>query len=174
VLRALERDPERRFPSALEFLSALERLVVPLATSRAVGEYVRKEVGEERLSLHWESASFPKGTALDDAPSEAAPAVSAPPLDDASLFVEPREDLQTRLHAPSPELVAATRSDEAPDAPLAEVRAPPTVDAYRVRRLVVALSLVLLGIAASVLLGATSPPTSPGPAPSAPPSQHAP
>jgi serine/threonine-protein kinase len=174
VLRALERDPDKRYRSAVEFLGALEQRSAPAATSRAVGEYVRSEVGAEMLSLHWESATFPKGTVAGDAPT-AEPGVGTAEEVDAStpLVASAREDLPTRLHAPAPELVAATRSAEAPASPPAEPRSA-VPDAYRARRLIVALVLILLGGAASVLFGSSSSSPAGAPAQATSPSQQTP
>jgi serine/threonine-protein kinase len=170
VMRALDRDPENRYQTALEFLTALEELAGSAATTRAVGEYVRREVGEERLSLHWESASFPKAAIAEEGAelslrssvrSGLRAADGAPP---APL----QDDLPTRMHEPSPDLVAASRSDELN---AADHRGPPALDGYRARRLVVALSLILLGVAASLLLGASS---KSSPSPSSPSSAASP
>lgn len=48
VARALERDVDRRFESALAFAEAIERAQVPMAPARAVGAYVL-ELGAAKL-----------------------------------------------------------------------------------------------------------------------------
>jgi len=65
LLRALERDPARRFASAEDFLAALERLRLPMATASSVGKYVRREGGAWLSPGTFPSGKFPRAVAAE-------------------------------------------------------------------------------------------------------------
>jgi serine/threonine protein kinase len=148
VLRALERDPARRFASAGDFLAALERLPLPVATARCVGEYVRREGGESLTPGKFPSGRYPRAVP----PGAPEPSVEA--VDEG-----PGAEMPTRLFAPPKELVAASAREREPSQP----------DAYRPRRMIVAITLVLVGCAVGLLFARqpapqNAPPTAPIPA----------
>jgi serine/threonine protein kinase len=150
LLRALERDPARRFASAGDFLAALERLPLPVATARRVSQYVRREGGASVSPGNFKSGSY-----LRTLPSAAAREPDAP-VDAAD---EPADvEMPTRLFEPPPELVAAARERE-----------PSTPDAYRSRRMVVAIILVLVGCGVGLLFARQPAPSNASPGVSATP-----
>jgi serine/threonine-protein kinase len=162
VLRALQREPARRFASALEFLTALERLPITPATARAVGEYVRRD--RRTLVPDWESAAFrrravPDSIAHADVPVRTSGVIEVP----RSVSVATQE-LPTRVSAPPPALLAAASKPPAalppgrPDASDSDIS---SSDNLRMRRLIVAVALVLLGCAGALLISSSmSPPQS--------------
>jgi serine/threonine protein kinase len=159
LLRALARDPAERLASAGDFLSALEHLSLPIASARRVSEYVRGQGVVKPLPSQAPSGSYPRGEAprLPVAPrpedDERTPRSEHPARASSS------EDLPTRLFEPPPELVAATvREASQPDA-----------DAYRSRRMIVAIVLILVGCACGLLFS-----RAPAPAPAAPPATASP
>ncbi|MGH7294039.1 MAG: serine/threonine-protein kinase, partial [Polyangiaceae bacterium] len=134
LLRALERDPARRFATAGDFLAAIERLPLPVATARRVSQYVRREGGAVLSPGKFPSGKYPRALATEaqgelDGSAEGA-GEEAPDV-----------EMPTRLFAPPPELVAATAREPEPSLP----------DAYRSRRMVVAIILVLVGCAVGLL-----------------------
>lgn len=139
VLRALERDPARRFASAGDFLAALERQPLPVATARRVGLYVRSHGGASLLPGNVPSGHYPKGVATADQ-AEGSDVGDAVP------------EVATRLFEPPPELVAASAREGQASMP----------DVYRGRRLIVALILVLVGCAVGLLFAR---PAAPGATP---------
>ncbi len=146
--RALEREPARRFASAGEFLAALERLPLPVATASSVGEYVRRE---GRVSLSpgmFPSGKYPRAVAADARRFHELPAAH---LDD-----EPVSENPTRACEPPQELlVESTREAEAS-----------VPEAYRARRMIVAITLVLIGCAVGLLFARQpAPPNTPSTAP---------
>lgn len=151
LLRALERDPARRFASAGDFLAALERLPLPVATARQVGEYVRREGGASLTPGKFPSGKYPRAV---PAQVQSVPEPSAQAVDD-----DRGVDMPTRVFAPPQELVAASARER-------EVPAP---DAYRSRRMIVAITLVLVGCGVGLLFARqpappNAPPTAPVPA----------
>jgi serine/threonine-protein kinase len=136
VLRALERDPARRYATAGDFLAALERLPLPVATARRVSAYVRQERGE--VPKH------SSGTYLKTVQEPAVVPVVV--IEEAE---EHEGEMPTRLFAPPPELVAATAGAVASEG--AREREPSLPDAYRWRRIIVAIVLVLVGCAVGLL-----------------------
>jgi eukaryotic-like serine/threonine-protein kinase len=137
VLRSLERDPARRFASAGDFLAALERLPLPVATARRVGDYVRSEGGAALSPGRFPSGKYPR----------AVPAEPQTIANDES----PSSEMPTRLFATPKELVAASAREPEPSTP----------DAYRSRRMIVAITLVLVGCAVGLLFASRAAPSSP-------------
>jgi serine/threonine-protein kinase len=155
VLRALAREPAERFASAGDFLAALERLPLPVATPRRVGHYVRSEGGASLLPSKFPSGRYPRGVA----PGTQAAAQSAPPeasrLEPPSGSIQATLELPTRLFEPPPELVAASARERDPSMP----------DAYRTRRMIVAIVLVLVGCAVGLIFARQPAPEAPPAAP---------
>ncbi len=148
VLRALERDPARRFASAGDFLAALERLPLSIATARRVGDYVRHEGGASLTPGRFPSGKYPRAVPPE---SRTAPEPSIEVTDEGSA-----PDMPTRVFSPPQELVAATVREREPSAP----------EADRSRRMVVAIALVLAGCAVGLLFANRAPPQdAPPPAP---------
>jgi serine/threonine-protein kinase len=141
LMRALERDPVERFASAGDFLAALERLPLPVATARRVGEYVRLEGGASLSPGVFPSGKYPLATAAQaQCLLEALAEVGDGELD---------PEMATRVCEPPQELVApSTREPEAS-----------VPEAYRTRRMIVAITLVLVGCAVGLLFA--SHPSSP-------------
>jgi serine/threonine protein kinase len=132
VLRALERDPAERFPSAGDFLGALECLPLAVATARCVGEYVRREAGPSLSPGRFPSGKYPRAVAEAQRLHE--------PSGEASSD-DPGSEVPTRVCEPPQALViASTREPEAP-----------VPEAYRARRMIVAIALVLVGCAVGLL-----------------------
>jgi len=154
VLRALNRDPAARFHSAAEFLAALEALPVAPATPRVVGEYVRREAGAGVLVSNWESGAFRK------APQVAAFDLETPVSDStASRSAAARPvtvEMPTRVFEPPPELVAASVAEGPAPAFSTSPEPAPLPEAYRARRLIVAIALVLLWGVAGLLLATSA------------------
>ena len=156
LLRALERDPSRRFASAGDFLAALERLPLPMATARRVGQYVR---GEGRVLLS--ASQLPSGSYLRALPAE-TPGETESPAEASDVGAD--VEMPTRLFAPPPELVAATAREREASMP----------DAYRSRRVIVAIILILVGCGVGLLFArqpapSSAPPSPPTTAPIGPP-----
>jgi serine/threonine-protein kinase len=152
VLRAAQRDPARRFPSALEFLSALERLPLSLPSARAVGEYVRREMGDSTRPPQAESGTFGKRPVAGDSEDVDTPALPADRFRLPAPFAPVGVDPPTRVVDPPRELLAATGCEPSrSDVGNTGSRTPPP-DAYRPRRLIVAFVLILVGCAAGLLL----------------------
>ncbi len=150
LLRALERDPARRFASAGDFLAALERLPLPVATARRVAQYVRREGGAVLSPGRFPSGKYPRAVAPD--PQEVVEA-SAAAADEG-----PGSEMPTRLFTPPKELVDASVREREASLP----------DAYRSRRMIVAITLVLVGCGVGLLFASqpaspTAPPTAPVP-----------
>ncbi|MBX7101339.1 MAG: serine/threonine protein kinase, partial [Myxococcaceae bacterium] len=83
VLRALERDPARRYQSALEFERSLANFVLRAARSAedtSVGAFVRQMFHEELDALHAAELALGQGTA-SRTPVGQAPAAPAPPAE---------------------------------------------------------------------------------------------
>ena len=137
VLRAVDRDPSRRFATAAEFLAALESLPVAAATPRRASEYFRALIGDDIMTARRSSIVL-RRRSVD--------------LNPVTVVVEP-----------ATELIAASRG------PNVRVR-PPSIppERQRTRRLVVALTLVLLGCGMGVLLAVSRELTARPPSSSAP------
>jgi len=145
LLRALERDPARRFASAGDFLAALERLPLPVATARRVSQYVRHEGGASLSPGKFPSGRYPRAVAPD---ARDVVEASAEAVDEG-----PGSEMPTRLFAPPKELVEATAREREASLP----------DAYRSRRMIVAITLILVGCGVGLLFAQkqAAPPNTP-------------
>jgi eukaryotic-like serine/threonine-protein kinase len=92
VARGLEKDPARRFATALEMVEALEEAMAP-STARAVGAWVR-EVADERLATR-------AATVADVERSSQQSAMKAPP--DSAPSSTPSEPTLQKEAAPAPQ-----------------------------------------------------------------------
>jgi serine/threonine-protein kinase len=151
VLRALEREPARRYATAGDFLAALERLPLSVATARRASQYVRREGGASLTPGNFPSGSYPRAV------NPAAQDVHEPFRE--AVDEDSQVEMPTRLFEPPPELVAASAREREPSMP----------DAYRSRRMIVAIILVLVGCAVGLLFARqpatpNAPPTAPAPA----------
>jgi serine/threonine-protein kinase len=148
VLRALQYDPDARFASAAEFLTALEGLPLLPATARVLGDHVRREARVEMLASHWECQASPAPAASRSASSEGEGHTNIVHF-----------DTRTRVIAPTPQLIAASRQDAEIDPPRAaypSLREHAAYEAYRLRRLIVAIALILVGLAIGLLVTTSS------------------
>ncbi|WP_437909816.1 protein kinase [Sorangium sp. So ce327] len=92
VLRGLDRDPSRRYATALEMAAALEEALPP-ASPRAVGAWVEATAG---TLLEARAKSL---AAIETSQRSAAPAL--PPPRSAAVDDAPPRDLEARLAQPS-------------------------------------------------------------------------
>jgi serine/threonine-protein kinase len=176
VLKALERDPERRFATAEEFGSALEELNIDRVSPKTVAAYVDATLGSElaqrRETLRIASEEVQHGTGfapansdvhpklviglggdvVDTKESEVTAVLSAPP-------VAPTDDTATQ--------VVADPSKYWSEAPLP----PGEIEHRRMRGLLAAAMLLLVGGAIGLLIARSNAGVS---APAQPASSHAP
>ena len=138
VLRALEREPSARFETAEEFLSTLESVPQAFATARGVGECVREHGGAQ--AIEWESGSFRSGTPRPSTLPPAEPDDQEIPVELPPHVEESTADPPTSRFETPKDLIAATSSE-------AEA-----LDVTRIRRLVVAVVLLLLGCALGLVV----------------------
>jgi eukaryotic-like serine/threonine-protein kinase len=163
VLKALERDPERRFQTAAEFAEALEQLSLERATNRMVAAYVQTSLGpvlEARRSKIREAA-------------EQRPQTFENEVTGSYLSRRVSSDMEkTAVVGMAPEAeVPSAEAREIP-APVPEPEPwiiPADVEHRRMRGLLVAIMLMLVGSAVGLLLArsGTGTPQSPSPASSA-------
>jgi len=135
VLKALERDPARRFQTAAEMAEALEQLGLSNATSRSVAAYVERAVGPmlaERRSLVRDLLE--QGQAGDAPGSD----VHTRPPRVADSKTPLSESHDTRVETPS------HRELEPP--------VPDDIEHRRMRALMAAAMLLLVGSAVGLLL----------------------
>jgi hypothetical protein len=94
VDRALERDPARRFGSALEMALAIER-ALPIAAPAGVGAFVEQRATEALGKRRRIAATLDQGMA--PRPSSPAPAPAPEPVDTPSRPPMMRDDTQRRI-----------------------------------------------------------------------------
>ena len=116
VLRALEKDPGRRFQTAEEFGAALENVKLALE---------RPSAGEGAVAVSVEAAARPAelsaGPAISPAPRPSGPATVAPPVTAPAEVVAPVAEAPTVV---APAEVVAPAAEALPVAVPAEVVAP--------------------------------------------------
>ncbi|WP_437971354.1 serine/threonine-protein kinase [Sorangium sp. So ce260] len=155
VLRGLDKDPERRFATALEMAAALEEALPP-ASPRAVGAWVEATAG---TLLEARAKSL---AAIETSQRSAAPAPA--PSSPAAVEHAPLREIDTRPALPSSNRARAqrasvtvptmTRTVEDMARPLASALATPIVAAGPARRAsaqLVRASTLAIGAAALVL-----------------------
>ncbi|WP_438030028.1 protein kinase domain-containing protein [Sorangium sp. So ce233] len=107
VLRGLQRDPERRYATALEMAAALEEALPP-ASPRAVGAWVEATAGpllEARAKSLGEIETSQRSAVPAPAPSSPAAAAPAPPQE---VETSPAGPSANRARAPRPSMTVAT------------------------------------------------------------------
>ncbi|WP_437580854.1 serine/threonine-protein kinase [Sorangium sp. So ce887] len=155
VLRGLDRDPERRYATALEMAAALEEALPP-ASPRAVGAWVEATAG---TLLEARARSL---GAIETSQRSAAPV--PPPSNPAAVEHEPLREVDTRPALPSSNRARArrvsvtvatmTRTVEDMARPVASALATPIVAAAPARRAsaqLVRASTLAIGAAALAL-----------------------
>jgi eukaryotic-like serine/threonine-protein kinase len=120
LLRALDKEPEERFPSARAFAVALEAAITPASALRT-GEWVARVAAEPLAARH-----ALLGRAEGRASSPVA-AVSAPHVTATGLFAAPQATATGAMPAPPPPEWAATEVMDGPTQ-LAAARQPPRPD----------------------------------------------
>jgi eukaryotic-like serine/threonine-protein kinase len=156
VLKALERNPDARYQTAADFAEALEALNLEGATSRAVAAHVASEFGAEikerrdriknapeGLSLHPGSGPRSKNSSLPGAISGTPP---SSPLTSARPLGAPPTD---------PSDVAATMVSRS---------AEDEIEHRRMRGILAAAMLLLVGSALGLILARSGPEPAPTPA----------
>jgi serine/threonine-protein kinase len=166
VLKALERDPAKRYQSAAEFADALEQLPIEIATTRAVAAHVEDALGHmlaERRALIREASGAgqhgfggpPIRSDVHQSPFRAG--------EDNSL----RDEEQTTvaevdfMDAPTQFVPPAAAAGAAAEPKLA----PEPIEHRRMRGLLAAAMLLLVGSALGLLLARSSRDPTPAPAP---------
>ncbi|WP_438020487.1 protein kinase [Sorangium sp. So ce315] len=130
VLRGLERDPERRFATALEMAAALEEALPP-ASPRAVGAWVEATAGpllEARAKSLAEIETSQRSPAPAPQPASPAAAAQAPPREVDAGPARPA-GLRARMPRPSVTMPTMTRTVEDMARPAAAAFAAPVVAA---------------------------------------------
>ncbi len=132
LARALKRDPNERFDSALEFAEALEQAAEPLgiASPKQVGAYVREVAGEVIESVMRRVRAFQEGARS-----------SRPPPEIPRLEIAENPD-------------SAVRSTSAGAATARELLAAPEITRSR-RPLVIAVAAALLVLVGAIIATAT-------------------
>jgi serine/threonine-protein kinase len=137
VMKALQRDPERRYQTAAEFAEALEKLFLDGAVARAVGAYVQEtfEVGlSERREL------------IKQAPEQHR--------DPARSYSRPKNAIDGQTTPTGPSQVTLDQITELPGASTTMVSAPSNeeIEHRRMRGILAAAMLLLVGSALGLLL----------------------
>jgi len=155
VLKALQRDPDARYGSAAEFADALEQLPIEPATQRAVGAYVVASLGpalvERRAIIREATEGGQPG--FGGAPMQSD--VHRSPFRSGSD--QPPADAELTTIAEANWLDAPTQFAPAPLPPAAPRTAAPVaasepIEHRRVRGLLAAAMLLLVGSALGLLL----------------------
>lgn len=117
VMKALDHDPDARFPTAQDFAVALEAAISPIPRAREVGAWVVARAG---ASLE-ERAAQVASVEARSGPWKAAPVIALPPMPDASAAAPSRPEGETGVpatvsypRAPSSPRHASTSSDAVP------------------------------------------------------------
>jgi serine/threonine-protein kinase len=138
VMKALQRDPERRYQTAAEFAEALEKLFLDGATTRAVGEYVQTtfEVGlSERREL------------IKQAPEQHR--------DPARSYSRPKASIDVPGTPTGPSQVTLDQITEIPGSITSTMVSAPSneeIEHRRMRGILAAAMLLLVGSALGLLL----------------------
>jgi serine/threonine protein kinase len=161
VMKALQRNPDTRYPTAADFAEALERLAIAGATTRAVGEYVQSS---------FEAGLAERRERIRQAPEQhRAPGQSLPPRSRAVAdgLGTPSVQTHTTVH-PVGWISDPNAPTDAPEPSNDEI------EHRRMRNLIAAAMLLLVGSALGLLLArapaethktAPNPPNTQTPAP---------
>jgi serine/threonine-protein kinase len=166
VLKALERDPDDRYQTAAEFADALEELPIELASNRAVAAYVEGVLGsviaERRARIRAAAEQGEQRSETDSVNSDVREKLllagagtstlsdddraADPDVDPSGVRIEPL--MSTAPTAPSPQPAAT----------------PDEIEHRRMRSLLAAAMLLLVGSAVGLLLARSSGESSAAPA----------
>ena len=159
VLKALQRDPAARYQSAAELADALEQLPIEPASPRAVAAFVEGSLGtslaERRAQIREASESAQPG--FDGAPIKSdvrpSPVRSAidVPLADVEVTTIAKTDW---MNAPTQSAPTPLQSAQPPAAPPVATR--DAIEHRRIRGLLAAAMLLLVGSALGLLLARSS------------------
>ena len=163
VLKALKANPDERYQSAAEFADALERLPILRATTREVASYVESALGPvlvERRTVIRDASEQAQQTFASDSESavhvkqirvtESEPMSSSIPPEDLDVDLEDQVGIETPIVPLT--TAAGVRSD---------------IEHWRMRALLAALMLLLVGSALGLLMSRMSASPAPGPNPAA-------
>ncbi|WP_437282323.1 serine/threonine-protein kinase [Sorangium sp. So ce375] len=177
VLRGLDRDPERRYATALEMATALEEALPP-ASPRAVGAWVEATAGTllDARAKSLAAIETSQRSALSSPPvARPADVDHAPPRDIEAHRAQPSGN-RGRVPRTSVTVPTMTRTVEDMARPLASALATPVAAAAPPRRAsaqLVRASTLVLGASALVLAVALGRSCSVGPAPDGPSAERA-
>jgi serine/threonine-protein kinase len=158
VLKALARDPAERFQTAAEFADAIEQLPIRPATSKTVAAYVEDMLGTaiaERRALIRDASGHVELTSPTDRTSEAHSRVMT--ASGERPIAEPRA---VSDESPGPD--SASRGE--PGSTLPTVATADPMEHARLRNLLAAAMLLLVGSAVGLLLARSGPSSNPAPA----------
>jgi eukaryotic-like serine/threonine-protein kinase len=183
VLKALQRDPADRYQTAAEFVDALEQLPIQRATTRGVAAYVESVLGpalEQRRGLIREASEQGLQTfgnepiessvhsklaqASEDRRTERPGAVFSAGLAGAAPLAAPAPASEVPAAGEAAAKVPVAIDAIAPDA--VEAMAPGALEHRRMRGLLAAAMLLLVGGALGLLLARSNSSSKPAPAPS--------
>jgi serine/threonine protein kinase len=156
VLRALERDPEARYQTAADFAEALDRLELDGATSRAVAAYVATAFGAELKERRDRIKNAPEGNSLLPgsgvrARNSLPAAITGTPTPGSN----PSASSAPLTAPPEPSDVAATLVSRSAD---------DEIEHRRMRGVLAAAMLLLVGSALGLLLARSGPEPAQAPA----------
>ncbi|WP_437728429.1 serine/threonine-protein kinase [Sorangium sp. So ce861] len=107
VLRGLEKDPERRYATALEMAAALEEALAP-ASPRAVGAWVEATAGQ-LLDARAKSLAAIETSQRSAASTQRSAAPAPPPSGPAAVSGAPPREIDTRPALPAGQRARAAR-----------------------------------------------------------------
>ncbi|WP_437593646.1 serine/threonine-protein kinase [Sorangium sp. So ce1000] len=176
VLRGLDRDPERRYATALEMAAALEEALPP-ASPRAVGAWVEATAGTllDARAKSLAAIETSQRSALPSPPPRPAAEDHAPPRD-VEVRAAQASGYRGRVPRTSVTVPTMTRTVDDMARPVASALATPVAAAAPPRRAsaqLVRASTLALGASALVLALALGRSCSVGPAPDGPSAERA-
>lgn len=159
VMKALEREPDARYQTAADFADALEALKVESAKARTVSSYMqtvfKRELAErrDRIKKAPEHSLAPPGSGTRSIP------VPGEPISEVSSEVVP----SATMHSLEP---GAGSTDPSGAVSTLVSRTAEDIEHRRVRGILAAAMLLLVGSALGLLLARSGPEAPPAPAPS--------